>query len=74
MVKKVVECDICGRQYDPYRNRRVKMKVRNENYCNFDDWEYRKWVKYDICPSCAENLITWAEMNSTKNTNDITRK
>lgn len=57
MVKKVVICDICGQQFSPYKNSRVKLKIRNENYSNCDDFEYRKWEKYDLCPICALRLI-----------------
>ena len=56
MIKKVCICDICGRTTD-IENGIAKIKIRDENLYNRDDWEWTKWEKYDLCKDCAENLM-----------------
>ena len=56
--KKIPICDICGEQFYPYTNKRIKMKIRWEDYCNYDDFEWTKWKKFDICPCCADKVIS----------------
>lgn len=55
--KRIIVCDICSSEFSPGKNDWAKLKIRNENYCNFDDWEWTKWDKMDLCPDCTANLI-----------------
>lgn len=57
-VKKIRICDICGKQFDKYADGQAKIKIRDCNYVNYDDWEHMKWRKYDVCPDCTKRLIT----------------
>lgn len=55
--KRVVICDICKEIFDHHENGRTKVKFRDENYVNYDDWEWAKWEKVDLCPKCSTMLI-----------------
>ena len=67
--KKVIVCDVCGKMFSPYNNGQIKLKIRDDNYVVQDDWEYRKWRKWDICPDCAKKLLL-AVSNMLRDDND----
>lgn len=49
-VKKIL-CDICGRTI-PYGDTRYKFKKFENTYVNYDDFEFKKWSKLDMCEKC----------------------
>lgn len=66
MKKEVVICDICEHEFSPYSNEWGKLKIRNENYCNFDNFERCKWEKLDLCQDCVEELIKFVKKKGKK--------
>lgn len=56
--KKITICDICGEQFNPYTNNVIKMKIRWDDYYNYEDPEWTKWEKFDVCSGCADKIIS----------------
>lgn len=51
MKYKVIKCDICHKDIT-YDDIRYKFKGYEENYVNFDDFEFNKWTRLDMCERC----------------------
>lgn len=56
MTYRVTRCDICNKDVS---NADIKYKFkRYENsYANYDDFEFKKWSKLDMCEECYEKLL-----------------
>lgn len=58
MIKTVVICDICNKSWSTSEGRyKLKLKKRDCDYCFDDRFEFKKWEKLDVCPSCARKMF-----------------
>ena len=56
MRRKVIICDICGKEINK-GDARIKAKIREpDSYVNYDLWESGKWEKLDICTHCLNEM------------------
>ena len=56
MRRKVIICDICGKEINK-GDARIKAKIREpDSYVNYDLWESDKWEKLDICTHCLNEM------------------
>ena len=59
MRRKVIICDICGKEINK-GDARIKAKIREpDSYVNYDLWESDKWKKLDICTHCLNEMIIY---------------
>lgn len=56
MKRKVVTCDICGRDMTKDRFK-YKFKEYKYDYNRFDMTDYSGWHKLDMCECCYNDLI-----------------
>ena len=63
---RMTRCDLCGMdELIPWNNHgKIKVKVSkyHNEYSNYDDFEFRKWTRLDICPSCMERLVNFCRL------------
>lgn len=48
-------CNICGKDITN-ASERYKFKGRFEDWSNWDDFEFAKWSKMDMCMDCYEEF------------------
>lgn len=60
MKKKMIICDICGKDIT-CEDRRYKFKWYDNDYCNYDDFEYTKWTRLDMCEDCYKRFIEFVK-------------
>lgn len=73
MKRKVITCDICGKDITD-SDERYKFKEYKNSYANFDDFDFTKWTKLDMCSECYFSLLVFASKKGKvkeecKNTN-----
>lgn len=51
MKKTILQCDICGKDIT-CDDVRFKFKKYENTYVNYDDFEWQKWNKLDMCSVC----------------------
>lgn len=71
MIKRIIKCDLCGSDnlseiWNDYGKIKIKASKYHESYSNYDDFEFMKWRKLDICPSCMKRLVKFCEMGRDK--------
>ena len=64
MKRKLIICDVCGREIDK-GDARIKAKIREvDSYVNYDFWESEKWKKLDICKRCFDKMCIYIKTRS----------
>ena len=58
MKRRIIDCDICGKDITN-EDTRYKFKKYEETYANYDDFEYKKWNKLDMCNDCFYKFIAF---------------
>ena len=58
MTRKIVTCDICGKDITN-ENIKYKFKKYKSTYGNFDDCEFSKWGRCDMCLDCYFDLLSF---------------
>ncbi len=65
MKRKFTQCDVCGRSIDERITGWQKIKIKVRRYKNepenWDDFEFRKWKRIDLCHKCANNMFRWVK-------------
>lgn len=67
MKLKMIKCDICGKDITN-ETFRYKFKQYENSYANFEDFEFQKWSKLDMCKDCFKKLqgFTTGELRKYK--------
>lgn len=60
MTYKVTRCDICGTDISG-SDVKYKFKRYENSYVNYDDFEFQKWSKLDMCEDCYKNLLRFIQ-------------
>lgn len=55
---KAVICDICKKDIT-CDDIRFKFKKYENSYVNYDDFEFFKWNKMDVCKDCYEGFVEY---------------
>ena len=58
MKRKIVTCDICGKDMT-YEAKKYKFKQYENTYSNCEDFEFTKWERCDMCLDCYFNLLSF---------------
>lgn len=58
-------CDICGKDITR-EDVRYRFKQYENSYVNFDDFEFNKWCKLDMCENCYKQLCEFIKENIKK--------
>lgn len=56
MKKKMIICDICGKNIT-HEDIRYKFKQYENSYVNYEDFEFQKWSRLDMCEDCYKRVI-----------------
>lgn len=68
MKRKVITCDICGKDITSHDIRyKGKIKEYKSDYVNYDDFEFAKWKRLDVCNTC---MFEFAEFIKRSDNND----
>lgn len=61
MRRRITTCDICGEEIEDYKTgwKKIRIKEYCNDYVNFDEPEFLKWRKMDICHKCAEEAFEY---------------
>ena len=56
-------CDICGKDIT---NDDVKYKFKEyeNSYVNYEDFEFQKWTKLDMCEECYKKFCKFVKENN----------
>ena len=65
MKRKVITCDVCGKDITD-ESKRYKFKQYHSCYANWDDYEFAKWEKLDMCETCFFNLCDFVKEKMAK--------
>lgn len=65
MRKKMIVCDICGEEITN-ADIRYKLKRYKETYTHYDDFEFKKWTKLDMCRCCYNKFIKFVNKENEK--------
>ncbi len=60
MKRKVITCDICGNVITA-DDVRFKFKKYENTYVNYDDFEFKKWRKLDMCQRCFDDFSRYIQ-------------
>lgn len=60
MKKTIVQCDICGKDIT-CDDVRFKFKIYENTYVNYEDCDWRKWNKLDMCSVCYHLFLDFIE-------------
>lgn len=65
MKVKMIKCDICGKDITS-SDIRYKFKQYENSYINYEDFEFTKWSRLDMCEECYKKFLkfTSQEMKS----------
>lgn len=55
MKLKIIKCDICGKDITN-EDIRYKFKQYENSYVNYEDFEFQKWSRLDMCEECYKQL------------------
>ena len=55
MKTTIVKCDICSKDITK-SDIRYKFKMYENSYVNYEDFEFNKWTKLDMCNDCFNKL------------------
>lgn len=55
MKLKIIKCDICGKDITN-EDIRYKFKQYENSYVNYEDFEFQKWLRLDMCEECYKQL------------------
>lgn len=55
MTLKMIKCDICGKDITN-EDIRYKFKQYENSYVNYEDSEFTKWSRLDMCEDCFKRL------------------
>lgn len=58
MKKTVVVCDIC-KKYISHKDKRYRFKKYEDTFSGFDDFEWAKWNKLDMCYGCYCGFLAY---------------
>ena len=61
MRKKIIQCDTCGKDITN-DDLRYKFKEYRETYANYDDFEFKKWTRLDMCSDCFSKFIKFVNL------------
>lgn len=56
MKVKMIKCDICDKDIT-HEDIRYKFKQYENSYVNYDDFEFQKWSRLDMCEDCYKRFI-----------------
>ena len=51
MKLKIIKCDVCGKDITN-EDIRYKFKQYENSYANYEDFDFTKWSKLDMCEEC----------------------
>lgn len=60
MTHKVTRCDICNQDISG-ADVKYKFKRYENSYVNYDDFEFQKWSKLDMCEKCYAKLLQFVK-------------
>ena len=64
MKRKLLICDVCGKEIDK-GDTRIKAKMREaDSWFNEELWEAQKWGKLDICTRCFDKMCIYIKTRS----------
>lgn len=58
MIKRIIQCDICGRTIKPNEDR-FKFKHYSIEHMPYGGWDSECWKKKDICTDCYKEFISF---------------
>lgn len=70
MKKTVIFCDICKKDIS-HEDKRYRFKKYDITYINYDDFEWNKWTKLDMCHDCYCGFLAY--LISTKRSDNNAR-
>lgn len=53
---KMIKCDICGNNIT-HEDIKYKFKQYENSYVNYEDFEFQKWSRFDMCKDCYKRFI-----------------
>lgn len=56
MKRKIITCDVCGADITN-DEKRYKFKKYQSDYVNWEEPDWAKWNKLDMCESCYQKFI-----------------
>lgn len=62
MKLKIIKCDICGKDITNV-DIRYKFKQYENSYVNYEDFEFQKWSRLDMCEECYKQLQEFVTRN-----------
>ena len=62
MKLKIIKCDICGKDITN-EDIRYKFKQYGNSYVNYEDFEFQKWSRLDMCEECYKQLQGFVTRN-----------
>ena len=62
MKLKKIKCDICGKDITN-EDIRYKFKQYENSYVNYEDFEFNKWSRLDMCEECYKQLQGFVTRN-----------
>lgn len=68
MKRTIQTCDLCGQDISSC-DIKYKFKKYENCYANFDDFEWTKWTKLDMCVDCYLKLNTFIHRSKIPNSN-----
>ena len=60
MKRKILACDICGKDITA-DDTKYKFKRYHNGYCNMEDFEFAKWTRMDMCEDCYTKFIQFVQ-------------
>lgn len=62
MKLKIIKCDICRKDITN-EDIRYKFKQYENSYVNYEDFEFQKWSRLDMCEECYKQLQRFVTRN-----------
>lgn len=58
MIKRIIQCDICGRTIEPNEDR-FKFKHYSIEHMPYGGWDNEGWKRKDICTDCYKDFLSF---------------
>ena len=58
MKLKIIKCDTCGKDITN-EDIRYKFKQYENSYVNYEDFDFTKWSKLDMCEECYCKFLSF---------------
>lgn len=62
---KVEVCDVCGKDITG-KDIKYKFKKYENSYVNYEDFEFNKWTKLDMCEDCYKRFCQFISEEKKK--------